>query len=80
MNELIKKYKNKLVVIKSALFSFGGIEDFIYDKTVLVIFDARQYLDFTDKIALYFEYKNRYGYFIMPIKKLSNYIEIINNE
>lgn len=80
MKELIKKFKNKLVVIKSELYSFGEIENMISCNTVLTIFDARQYLDFTDRIALYFKYKNKYGYFIMPIEKLSNYIEVINNE
>lgn len=80
MEELIKKYKNKLVVVKSALYSFGEIEDMIYKNTTLIIFDVRKYLDFTDRICLYFEYENKYGYFIMPIKKLSDYIEIINNE
>lgn len=80
MNELTKKFKNKLIVIKSALYSFGEIENTISCKTVLTIFDARQYLDFTDRITLYFEYRNKYGYFVIPIKELPNYIEIINNE
>ena len=80
MNELIKKFKNKLVVIKSGLYSFGEIEDLIYENNILEIFDARQYLDFTDRIVLWFEYKNKYGQFIIPIKELSNYIEVINNE